>query len=172
MTSPASAALPRRRLLGLMAALPLAACVTESQQQPTDEPALYGRLDHGAQLDANEALSLVNGHRAKAGLPPLKLDPGLNALARQMAESVAASDRSVAGQVPVFAVNRSTDSTGYRQQRISAGYRTLAEAFSGWRDSPQHNELMLSRQARLMGIAAVDRPGSKYRVYWALVVAG
>jgi uncharacterized protein YkwD len=165
-------ALPRRRFLALLAALPLAACVTESQQPPTDEPALYGRLDQGARLDPETALSLINGYRAKAGLPPLKLDPGLGALARQMADSVAASDRSVAGQVPVFAVSRSSDPSGYRQQRISAGYRTLAEAFSGWRDSPQHNELMLSRQAKRLGIAAVDRPGSKYRVYWALVVAG
>ena len=56
-------------------------------------------------------------------------------------------------------------------ERVSAGYRTLAEAFSGWRDSPQHNAVMLAPGSRL-GIAAVDRPGTKYRVYWTLIVAG
>jgi uncharacterized protein YkwD len=172
MTSLGRLVFHRRLVLGLLAVLPLGACVTESQQAPTDEPTLYGRIDQGAQLDPATALSLINGHRAKAGLPPLKLDPGLDALARQMAESVAASDRSVAGQVPVFGVSRTSDASGYRQQRVSAGYRTLAEAFSGWRDSPQHNELMLSRQAKRMGIAAVNQPSSRYRVYWALVVAG
>ena len=56
-------------------------------------------------------------------------------------------------------------------ENISAGYHTFAEAFSGWRDSPPHRANMLSRQATRMGIAAVYAPGSKYKVFWALILA-
>jgi len=47
----------------------------------------------------------------------------------------------------------------------------LAEAFSGWRQSPAHNGRMLDARARRMGLAAVYAPGSKFKVFWALVLA-
>jgi uncharacterized protein YkwD len=57
-------------------------------------------------------------------------------------------------------------------ENISAGYHTLAEAFSGWRDSPPHRANMLLNGATRIGIAAVYTPKSKYKVYWALILAG
>jgi uncharacterized protein YkwD len=57
-------------------------------------------------------------------------------------------------------------------ENIGAGYHTLAEAFSGWRDSPPHRANMLLTGATRMGIAAVYAPGSKYKVFWALILAG
>ena len=54
---------------------------------------------------------------------------------------------------------------------LSAGYHTLAEAFSGWRDSPPHRAVMLAPEAKRMGIATAYAPGSKYKVYWALLVS-
>ena len=56
-------------------------------------------------------------------------------------------------------------------ENVGAGYRTLAEAFSGWRDSPSHNANMLLPDATKMGIATAYAPGSKYKVYWAFVLA-
>jgi uncharacterized protein YkwD len=56
-------------------------------------------------------------------------------------------------------------------ENIGAGYHTLAGAFSGWRDSPSHNKNMLMAGATKMGIAAVYAPNSKYKVFWALVLA-
>jgi uncharacterized protein YkwD len=56
-------------------------------------------------------------------------------------------------------------------ENIGAGYHTLAQAFSGWRDSPPHNANMLLRGATRMGIAAVYTPRSKYKVYWSLILA-
>ena len=50
-------------------------------------------------------------------------------------------------------------------ENIGAGYHTLAEAFSGWRDSPPHRANMLLKGATRMGIAAVYTPTSKYKVY-------
>jgi uncharacterized protein YkwD len=56
-------------------------------------------------------------------------------------------------------------------ENIGAGYHTLAEAFSGWRDSPSHKKNMLLKGATRIGIAAVYTPKSKYKVYWALILA-
>ena len=56
-------------------------------------------------------------------------------------------------------------------ENIGAGYHTLAEAFSGWRDSPPHRANMLLKGATRIGIAAVYTPTSKYKVYWALILA-
>ena len=56
-------------------------------------------------------------------------------------------------------------------ENISAGYHTLAEAFSGWRDSPPHRANMLKAGVSRIGIAAVYTPSSKYKVYWALILA-
>jgi uncharacterized protein YkwD len=56
-------------------------------------------------------------------------------------------------------------------ENIGAGYHTLAEAFSGWRDSPPHRANMLKSEATRMGIAAVYAPASKYKVFWTLIMA-
>ncbi len=56
-------------------------------------------------------------------------------------------------------------------ENISAGYHTLAEAFSGWRNSPPHRANMLNSGVTRMGIAAVYTPKSKYKVFWSLILA-
>ena len=57
-------------------------------------------------------------------------------------------------------------------ENVGAGYHTLADAFSGWRDSPPHRANMLNRGVTRMGIAAAYAPASKYKVFWALIFAG
>jgi uncharacterized protein YkwD len=56
-------------------------------------------------------------------------------------------------------------------ENIGAGYHTLAEAFSGWRDSPPHRANMLNGNVTKMGIAAAYAPQSKYKVFWSLILA-
>ena len=72
-----------------------------------------------------------------------------------------ASDVHPAGYPTVVAV-----------ENIGAGYHTLAEAFSGWRDSPPHNANMLKGGVTHMGIATAYAPNSKYKVFWTLILAG
>jgi uncharacterized protein YkwD len=57
-------------------------------------------------------------------------------------------------------------------ENVGAGYHTLAEAFSGWRDSPPHRANMLNRSVTRMGIAAAYALASKYKVFWALILVG
>ncbi len=49
-------------------------------------------------------------------------------------------------------------------ENVSAGYDTLSEVFSGWRQSPPHNANMLARGMRRMGIAAAYNPKTRYKV--------
>ena len=161
----------RRTALRTAAAAALCALAAACAAPPSapEAPSFYRRLDEGGALDESGALSLINGHRARSGSPPLTLDPVLGEEARRRAGSVAAADTSTWGETPRIEAARAV-SAGARAERVSAGYRTMAEAFSGWRDSPQHNGVMLAPWGRRLGIAAVDRPGTKYRVYWALIV--
>jgi uncharacterized protein YkwD len=54
--------------------------------------------------------------------------------------------------------------------RVSAGYYTVAEAFSGWRGVPQHDAAMLAPNVSRLGIATALAPNAKYKVYWTLIV--
>ena len=78
-----------------------------------------------------------------------------------------------ATELGAVAVKGAVERLGYADvnANLSAGYHTLAEAFSGWRESAPHDATMLDPRATRMGIATAYAPGSKYKVYWALLTA-
>ncbi len=161
--------MPLLRLLVLGAALTLAACAG----QP-DEPTFYRNLAQpGARLDAAAAASMISGYRTGNGLPAVTLDPELTRMAQAQAEIMAKRDK-LEHNVKTPFVKR-LKAAGYdaktAAENIGAGYHTLAEAFSGWRESGSHNANMLLKGATRIGIAAVYTPASKYKVYWALILA-
>lgn len=160
-----------------LAALAVLAIVSGCSEQPTNvRPPIYQNLAESAgQLDEAAALSMFNAYRANNGVKPVRIDPRLTALARGYArELAAAADRGAAIR-PDGRLDARLAAAGYSKaavkENVSAGYYTLAEAFSGWRDSPPHRETMLMPDADDMGIAAVYVPGTKYKVYWVLVMA-
>jgi uncharacterized protein YkwD len=155
--------------LVLLALFALAACAG----QP-DQPSFYRDLAQpGAQLDAAAAASMISGYRTNNGLPAVTLDPALTAMAQAQAEIMAQRDKLEHNVKKPFV--KRLKAAGYpakvAAENIGAGYHTLAEAFSGWRDSNSHRANMLLAGATRMGIAAVYTPGSKYKVYWALILA-
>jgi len=159
-------------LLLAMAASLLAGCA--ETYVPKGEPSFYRNLAQpGAELDAAAAASMISGYRANNGLPQVTLDPELMRLAQAQAATMAKRDRLDHDAGKPFAVR--LKASGYdakaAAENISAGYHTLAEAFSGWRDSPPHRANMLLKGATRMGIAATFTPTSKYKVYWTLIVA-
>ncbi|MFM8701888.1 MAG: CAP domain-containing protein [Hyphomicrobiales bacterium] len=131
--------------------------------------ALYTRLDQAGQsFDPALSVSMINGYRRDRGLPPLVFDATLAREAELRASNAAKADRSTPGEVPDIKNEETPDG---RTIRLSAGYRTAAEAFSGWRDVPAHNAALLSRQATRIGVAAHYWPSSRYRMYWAIVTS-
>ena len=105
---------------------------------------------------------LLSIYRHNHGLPPLTIDPALQAAALEKARAMARADKASGGvNVPGRAV----------VSNVAAGYHTVADAFSGWRGGTRQNANMLKPGVKRMGVASVYAPGSKYGVFWALVLA-
>jgi len=161
-----------RPFVATMMLLALAACGTNEVSK--EEPSFYRDLaDPGTQLDAAAAASMISGYRTNSGLPAVTLDPELTRLAEAQAAIMAKRDKldHNAGKPFVVRLKASGYDAKLAAENIGAGYHTLAEAFSGWRDSPPHRANMLLTGATRIGIAAVFTPTSKYKVYWALILA-
>jgi uncharacterized protein YkwD len=161
-----------RPLLVVLALGVLAGCAADYALQA--EPSFYRDLAQpGTQLDAAAAASMISGYRTNNGLPAVTLDPELTRLAEAQATIMAKRDKldHNAGKPFVVRLKASGYDAKVAAENIGAGYHTLAEAFSGWRDSGPHRANMLLAGATRIGIAAVFTPASKYKVYWALILA-
>lgn len=157
----AAACIPALALLG--------ACATEA---PTTAalPSIYLPLaSQAAHVDTDAARDMISSYRRNRGAGPLTVDPELQRLAEAEAAAMAVADRPSKAQTVKAAVGR----LGFSDvnANLSAGYHTLAEAFSGWRESAPHDATMLDPRATRMGIATAYAPDSKYKVYWALLTA-
>ncbi|HLH90836.1 MAG TPA: CAP domain-containing protein [Xanthobacteraceae bacterium] len=163
----------RLRTTILIAALAGALAACAGDPLPPEQPTFYRSLASPvAQLDAATAASMISGFRQNNGLGPVTLDPVLMQLAQTQASGMAARDKLDHDAKGEFA--KRMRAAGFDPkvtvENVSAGYHTLAEAFSGWRDSPPHRANMLKDGVTRIGIAAVYTPNSKYKVYWALIL--
>jgi uncharacterized protein YkwD len=161
------------RLLLLLALVLLGACASEPPP-PSGEPGMYRNMAvAGAELDAPAAASMLSGYRTNNGLGAVAIDPELMRLADAQARAMAAHDKLDHNVIREFSTRLKAGGYNARvaAENIGAGYHTLAEAFSGWRDSPPHRDNMLLTGATRIGIAAAYAPKSKYRVFWALILA-
>ena len=152
----------------------LSGCAVKDDFVPKGEPSMYRSLAQpGARLDDAAAASMISGYRGNNGLPPVTIDPDLTRMAQGQAEVMAQRDKldHAAGKPFVGRLKAAGYDAKTAAENIGAGYHTLAEAFSGWRDSPPHRDNLLLKGATRMGIAAVYTPKSKYKVYWAMIIA-
>jgi uncharacterized protein YkwD len=169
MNRPSAALLVCGALIGIAA---LAGCA--DNPPPEGQPSFYKDLAQAdAAVDANAAQSMISGYRTNNGLGVVTVDPELMRLASDQAHTMAAHDKldHAVGRPFEDRIRKSGFDAGVAVENISAGYHTLAEAFSGWRDSPPHRANMLNSHVTKMGIAAVYAPQSKYKVFWSLILA-
>jgi uncharacterized protein YkwD len=145
-----------------------------SGNPPEGQPSFYQDLaGPAAVLDANAAQSMISGYRHNNGLGAVTIDPELMRLASEQATAMATRGTLDHNSGAPFQerIRKSQFGANVAVENIGAGYHTLAEAFSGWRDSPPHRANMLNANVTHMGIAAVYSPKSKYKVFWALILA-
>ena len=151
----------------------LSGCASDNDI-PAEQPAFYlSMANGGAKLDAAVAASMISGYRHNNGLGVVVVDPVLMAAAEAQSQAMASRnklDHNVKGSL-----GQRVKAAGYNAkvavENVSAGYHTLAEAFSGWRDSPPHRENMLNPSVTKLGIAASYAPNTKYKVFWTLILA-
>jgi uncharacterized protein YkwD len=154
-----------------LGALALAGCAGEPV---AEQPSFYRSLAvHGAEVDSAAAASMISGYRGNNGLGAVTIDPELTRLAREQSRVMAQRDKLDHAVSRDFRdrIRSSNFDASVAVENVGAGYHTLAEAFSGWRDSPPHRANMLKSGVTRMGIAAAYAPQSKYKVFWTLILA-
>jgi uncharacterized protein YkwD len=162
----------KRATTAIIGLLLLAGC--SADVKTPDQPAMYlDMAQPGATLDQAAAAIMISQYRQNNGLGTVVVDPELTRLAEQQSQAMAARnkmDHNVKGPL-----DKRLGASGYPAtvavENISAGYHTLAEAFSGWRDSPPHKANMLKNGVTKLGIAATYAPNTKYKVFWTLILA-
>ncbi len=157
-------------IIGLLALGGCAADVAPVTEQPT----MYlSMANAGARLDPQAAASMISLYRQNNGLGGVTVDPELMKLAEQQSQAMASRnklDHDVKGPL-AKRLNASGYPATVAVENVSAGYHTMAEAFSGWRDSPPHRANMLKSGVTKLGIAASYAPNTKYKVFWTLILA-
>ena len=160
-----------RSLPLLILVLAAASCGTET----TTKPSFYNNLaSPDAKVDAAAAASMISDYRRGNGLAAVEVDPTLTRMAEDHARAMAKIDKVThdpGGRGLKQRLQAVSFNAKVAAENVGAAYQTLAEAFSGWRDSPSHNKNMLMPTVTKIGIATAYAPKSKYQVYWALVLA-
>ena len=160
-----------RAICAIFALLMLAGCMSDSQPE---QPTMYlSMANGGATLDPQAAASMISQYRQNNGLGKVVVDPDLMLLAD--AQSTAMAGRNKLDHDVKGPLAKRLNASGYPAtvavENVSAGYHTMAEAFSGWRDSPPHKANMLKNGVTNLGIAAIYAPNTKYKVFWTLILA-
>jgi uncharacterized protein YkwD len=156
----------------LFVTLLLAGCAAEVPV--VESPTMYADMAvSGARLDAAAAATMISQYRQNNGLGTVEVDPELMRLAE--AQSQAMADKNKLDHDVRAPLAKRLTGAGYQAnvavENVSAGYHTLAEAFSGWRDSPPHKANMLKNGVTKIGIAASYAPNTKYKVFWTMILA-
>jgi uncharacterized protein YkwD len=161
-----------RAAVAIIVLLALGGCVAEAPVP--DQPTMYlSMANGGAKLDPVAAASMISLYRQNNSLGAVAVDPELMKLAEQQSEAMASRNKLDHGVKAPLA--KRLNASGYPAtvavENVSAGYHTMAEAFSGWRDSPPHRANMLKNGVTKLGIAATYAPNTKYKVFWTLILA-
>ncbi|WP_269585213.1 CAP domain-containing protein [Roseibium sp. Sym1] len=155
-----------------VAALSLTACMGERMQTP---PFYQDMARVDGQVDAATAAQMISQYRVNNGLSPVSPDSQLTLIAQSQAAAMASAGSVQASLKPDQQLSARMTSIGEPKtaaaENVSAGYRTFAEAFSGWRESPKHNQVLLTKDATRLGIATAYSPSAKHKVFWSLVMA-
>ena len=161
-----------RAAIAMFGVLVLGGCAADVAT--IDQPSMYVSMaSAGARLDSQAAVSMISLYRQNNGLGGLAVDPDLMKLAESQSQAMAGQNK-LDHDVKAPLAKR-LNASGYPAtlavENVSAGYHTLAEAFSGWRDSPPHRANMLKNGVTKLGIAASYAPNTKYKVFWTLILA-
>ena len=128
-----------------------------------------------AAASAADYAGAISAYRRAHGLPAVRSDGRLAAVALKQARAMAATgtvSHSAGGSFAtrVATLRRSEAFKNLAAENIGAGFLTFSEMLKQWEDSAGHRENLLMVGARRVGVASVDNPKSPYRKFWAMVI--
>lgn len=128
---------------------------------------------------ASETLELINAYRVESGVPALEFDDTASILAMHRAAENAWVNcfitATINGNMRHIRPNGRIAATVMEYYNVNVIYsenmgrfqRNPEEIFTGWKESPAHNKLMLSNSATKGGIGVAQNSAGYY--YWVLV---
>jgi uncharacterized protein YkwD len=131
---------------------------------------LFGLMVAASAARADDITAMISQYRREHGLPAVKTDAKLTAVAVRQAQAMAAvgiMDHDVAGSFASRIAGANTDSAG---ENIAAGTKTWADTLRIWKASPGHNANLLRADADSLGVAVAHNESTRYKVYWAMVI--
>jgi len=131
---------------------------------------LLGLLFAASAARADDITAMISQYRREHGLPAVKTDAKLTAVAERQAKAMAASgimDHDVAGSFATRIAAADTDSAA---ENIAAGTKTWSDTLRLWKTSSGHNANLLYPGADLLGVAVAYNENTRYKVYWAMVI--
>jgi hypothetical protein len=132
---------------------------------------LLGLMIAGSSARAEDITAMISQYRREHGLPAVKTDARLTAVAVRQAQAMASSgimDHDVAGS---FASRIAGVNTASAAENIAAGTKTWADTLRIWKASPGHNTNLLRPDADIVGVAVAHNENTQYKTYWAMVIA-
>jgi hypothetical protein len=118
------------------------------------------------------AQAAISRYRAEHGLPPVTPDAKLMRLAAEQANAMARAgllDHDVARP---FQARVASYGPEVAVENVAAGTRTFPATLDIWEHSPGHDANLRNKGVTRFGIASAEAPDSKYKVFWALIMAG
>jgi uncharacterized protein YkwD len=112
----------------------------------------------------------ISAYRRAHGLPAVKSDSRLGAVALKQARAMAATGTVSHSAGGNFAMRVASLRKSKAAENIGAGFISFAEMLKQWEDSAGHRQNLLMAGARRVGVASVDNPKSPYRKFWAMVI--
>jgi len=119
---------------------------------------------------AEDITAMISQYRREHGLPAVKTDAKLTAVAVRQAQAMASTgvmDHDMAGS---FASRIAGANTVSAAENIAAGTKTWADTLRIWKASPGHNTNLLRPDADSLGVAVAYNENTRYRAYWAMVI--
>ena len=119
---------------------------------------------------AEDMAAMISAYRHEHGLPAVKTDPQLTAVAERQARAMAAAgtlDHDVAGSFASRIAGADTDSAA---ENIAAGTKSWADTLRLWESSPGHNANLLRAGADSVGVAVARNDEARYKMFWAMVI--
>lgn len=122
------------------------------------------RTDESAVV--KDLLAAHDRERAAAKLPPLTLEPALNAAAKVHADDMAAHHKMTHegsdGSTPFDRIKRQNYHYQSAAENVAEGWPTVDAVMRGWMNSPHHRENILGKYTRAGFAVTRDEKGNPY----------